>query len=84
LRPLITSDQGDEIFESSCDVEHRAARGRLGWLQKSRRLASHPELNRPTAHVLGSGLELGPVSSLTCTLFVFRRLIGTIILGLAL
>jgi hypothetical protein len=69
---------------SSCGIELGAARGRLGWLRKSRGLASHPELNRSTAYVLGSGLELGPVSSLTCTLFVFRRLIGTIILGLAL
>jgi hypothetical protein len=33
---------------------------------------------------LGSGLELGPVSNLTGTLFVFGHLIGTIILGLAL
>jgi hypothetical protein len=29
-------------------------------------------------------MELGPVSGLTCTLFVFRRLIGRIILSLAL
>jgi hypothetical protein len=47
-------------------------------------VASHPEIDRATAYALGSGLELGPVSSLTGTLFVFGHLIGTIILGLAL
>jgi hypothetical protein len=47
-------------------------------------VASHPEFDRATAYALGAGLELGPVSSLTGTLFVFGHLIGTIILGLAL
>jgi hypothetical protein len=47
-------------------------------------VASHPEIDRATAYALGAGLELGPVSSLTGTLFVFGHLIGTIILGLAL
>ncbi len=47
-------------------------------------VASHPEVDRATAYALGSGLELGPVSSVTGTLFVFGHLIGTIILGLAL
>lgn len=47
-------------------------------------VASHPEVDRATAYVLGSGLELGPVSSVTGTLFVFGHLVGTVILGLAL
>jgi hypothetical protein len=47
-------------------------------------VASHPEFDRATAYALGAGLELGPVSNLTGTLFVFGHLIGTIILGLAL
>jgi hypothetical protein len=47
-------------------------------------VSSHPEVDRATAYVLGSGLELGPVSSLTGTAFVFGHLIGTTILGLAL
>jgi hypothetical protein len=47
-------------------------------------LASHPEVDRAAAFALGSGLELGPVSNLTGTLFVFGHLIGTTILGLAL
>ena len=47
-------------------------------------VASHSEVDRATAYALGSGLELGPVSSVTGTLFVFGHLIGTIILGLAL
>ena len=46
-------------------------------------VASHPEFDRATAYALGAGLELGPVSNLTGTLFVFGHLIGTIILGLA-
>jgi hypothetical protein len=46
--------------------------------------ASHPEFDRATAYALGAGLELGPVSNLTGTLFVFGHLVGTIILGLAL
>jgi Ca2+/Na+ antiporter len=47
-------------------------------------VASHPEVDRATAYALGFGLELGPVSNLTGTLFVFGHLIGTTILGLAL
>lgn len=47
-------------------------------------VGSHPEVDRATAYALGSGLELGPVSNLTGTLFVFGHLIGTTILGLAL
>jgi len=47
-------------------------------------MAGHPEFDRATAYALGSGLEMGPVSNLTGTLFVFGHLIGTIILGLAL
>jgi hypothetical protein len=47
-------------------------------------VGSHPEVDRATAYVLGSGLELGPVPNLTGTLFVFGHLIGTTILGLAL
>lgn len=47
-------------------------------------VASHPEFDRATAYALGAGLEIGPVSNLTGTLFVFGHLIGTIILGLAL
>jgi hypothetical protein len=47
-------------------------------------VASHPEFDRATAYALGAGLELGPVSNVTGTLFVFGHLIGTIILGLAL
>ena len=47
-------------------------------------VASHPEFDRATAYALAAGLELGPVSSLTGTLFVFGHLIGTIMLGLAL
>ena len=47
-------------------------------------VASHPEFDQATAYALGSGLELGPVSNLTGTLFVFGHLIGTIILGIAL
>lgn len=47
-------------------------------------VASHPEFDRATAYALGAGLELGPVSNLTGTLFVFGHLIGTTILGLAL
>jgi hypothetical protein len=47
-------------------------------------VGSHPEVDRATAYALGSGLEMGPVSSVTGTLFVFGHLIGTIILGLAL
>jgi hypothetical protein len=47
-------------------------------------VASHPEFDRATAYALGAGLELGPVSNLTGTLFVFGHLVGTIILGLAL
>lgn len=47
-------------------------------------VASHPEIDRATAYAIGSGLELGPVSNLTGTLFVFGHLIGTVLLGLAL
>jgi len=47
-------------------------------------VASRPEFDRATAYALGAGLELGPVSNLTGTLFVFGHLIGTTILGLAL
>ena len=47
-------------------------------------VASHPEFDRATAYAVGSGLELGPVSNLTGTLFVFGHLIGTVILGVAL
>ena len=47
-------------------------------------VTSHPEFDQATAYALGSGLELGPVSNLTGTLFVFGHLIGTIIWGLAL
>ena len=47
-------------------------------------VASHPEFDRASAYALGAGLELGPVSNVTGTLFVFGHLIGTIILGLAL
>ena len=47
-------------------------------------VGSHPEVDRATAYALGAGLELGPVSNLTGTLFVFGHLIGTTILGLAL
>ena len=47
-------------------------------------VTSHPEFDQATAYALGSGLELGPVSNLTGTLFVFGHLIGTIILGIAL
>ena len=44
-------------------------------------MASHPEFDRATAYAVGSGLELGPVSNLTGTLFVFGHLIGTVILS---
>ncbi len=47
-------------------------------------VGTHPEVDRATAYALGAGLELGPVSNLTGTLFVFGHLIGTTILGLAL
>jgi Ca2+/Na+ antiporter len=47
-------------------------------------VASHPDVDRATAYALGSGLELGPVSSVTGTLFVFGHLVGTVILGVAL
>ena len=47
-------------------------------------VGSHPEVDRATTFALGSGLEIGPVSNLTGTLFVFGHLIGTTILGLAL
>jgi hypothetical protein len=47
-------------------------------------VASHPEFDRATAYALAAGLELGPVSSLIGTVFVFGHLIGTVILGLAL
>ena len=47
-------------------------------------VGSHPEFDRATAYALAAGLELGPVSNLTGTLFVFGHLIGTILLGLAL
>jgi hypothetical protein len=47
-------------------------------------VARHPEFDRATAYALGAGLELGPVSNLTGTLFVFGHLLGTIILGVAL
>jgi hypothetical protein len=47
-------------------------------------VASHPEFDREAAYALGAGLELGPVSNMTGTLFVFGHLIGTVILGLAL
>jgi hypothetical protein len=47
-------------------------------------VASHPEFDRATTYTVGSGLELGPVSNLTGTLFVFGHLIGTVILGVAL
>jgi hypothetical protein len=47
-------------------------------------VGSHPEVDLATAYALGAGLELGPVSNLTGTLFVFGHLIGTTILGLAL
>jgi hypothetical protein len=47
-------------------------------------VASHPEFDRTTAYAIGAGLELGSVSNVTGTLFVFGHLIGTILLGLAL
>jgi len=84
VEPEESSDFDHDRVDPRCRrfhlLGHRQHLGR----NQHRTGGESPEFDRATAYALGSGFELGPVSNLTGTLFVFGHLIGTIILGLAL